>query len=445
MRRALFSRHDDSIARQHQIMILNRSFFQASTKCFPDFSHIEYRKDANHDMKSKQVERLFLQLASLLLSVSMTCFATPQSGNSGKGGTGGGGNSGSGGGGQGGQTATSQQSASPSSSSSGRIEATMLAYEASDKIATYLADQVKAYRLFIYDNQTFASLQTYDAYAATVSAFEMSFRLITTPSPEPSNLTDFTSGLQSIVGTLGALRSTSEYTAQTVDFNGDALIAQVAHRLPGSVIVPKMLLLSNNDLTFPDVNAITDADCANIQKTVPHQLGCLLKVRKKAANGGSDKDSFKELDKLFQAFFGTLMGTSVNIANKATDAKPLLLAPGGSAAENNANNPNQTMPVSLLSSIIQGHRLESELRSNKNSRVLVLQATAAGGGSRIKHNFWVELFYTTPVPTFTGGAVVSYLLIDPDNSTVEKAGVLRFIFDYGKFHGNKLEKQSNFP
>jgi hypothetical protein len=75
---------------------------------------------------------------------------------------------------------------------------------------------------------------------------------------------------------------------------------------------------------------------------------------------------------------------------------------------------------------------------------LVLEATAAGGGQRIKHNFFVEMFYTTPTPTFTGGAVVSYLLINPGDSTVVSAKVFRFTYGYGKFHSGKLETPHNF-
>jgi hypothetical protein len=79
------------------------------------------------------------------------------------------------------------------------------------------------------------------------------------------------------------------------------------------------------------------------------------------------------------------------------------------------------------------------------AQLLVLEATIAGGSSRIRHNFWVEVFYTTPTPSFNGGAVVTYLLIDPDSSYVTKSEVLRYMYNYGKFKNLKpVEKGGNF-
>src|SRR2546425_12717880 len=128
-------------------------------------------------MKSRLGTQLAIQVISLLLaSAPLASIAIAQStGGGGKGSTGGGGK-GPSGASQGDQSATAQ-SPSQSPSPSGRIESTMLSYEASEQIAAYIAHRVEGYRIFIYDSQTFATLQTYDAYAATVSAFEMSFRM----------------------------------------------------------------------------------------------------------------------------------------------------------------------------------------------------------------------------------------------------------------------------
>jgi hypothetical protein len=377
------------------------------------------------------------------------------------------GNSAGGGGSQGaGAQGVSSSGATPAS----RIEATMLAYEASDKISAHISDQIKGHTIYVYDSQTFASIQSYEAYSVTVGAFEMSFRLYTTAPPGSSFVTA-TGGIQSIVSSLAAMRSTAEYAADTVNFQTDPLIAQVANQLSTQntkVIVPKFLFLSPNDLKSS--GTITKTGCSDIAKTIPDQLGCLLLVRNDAlvaaqAGTPSQQAAFADLDKLFQVFFSTMMGTSVNLSSNISSPSPVgggggaapavgggggaapAIGGGGAPTGTSPGAPsqgNQSTTVPLLSQIIQGHRLESQFNSDSNSRILVLEATEAGGGSRIKHIFFGELFWTTPTPTFTGGAIVTYLLLDPSTSTVEKSEVLRFTVDYGKFHGKKIQTASNF-
>jgi hypothetical protein len=65
--------------------------------------------------------------------------------------------------------------------------------------------------------------------------------------------------------------------------------------------------------------------------------------------------------------------------------------------------------LSLLS-INQGHLLKSQLDANGHS---LLVEAKAGGSSGVCHNFWVELFYTTPTRSFNARLIVTYYLIDP--------------------------------
>jgi uncharacterized membrane protein YgcG len=348
----------------------------------------------------------------------------------------------------------------------------MLAYEASDKIAAHIADQVKGHTLYIYDTQTFASLQAYEASQVTVSAFEVSFGLFKSPPKGTQPQSTFETAAPVVQTALTALRSTAEYAGETVNLQTDPVIAQVANHsllLGNSVVIPKFLFVSADDLKSSDTATLqttvntsdvkASPSCADLSRTLPDQLGCLLLVRNAAATWAaagttSQQAAFAALDKLFQVFFGTLMGTSVNLSSSTS-------APaggaggggtggggtgnGGGATSNGGNQTgNQSVSVPLLSQLIQGHRLKAQFSKDTNSRVLVLEATEGGGGSRIKHIFFAELFWTTPTPTFTGGSIVTYLLIDPATSKVEKSEVLRFTVDYGKFHGNKIETASNF-
>lgn len=573
----------------------------------------------------KRTVRSLFTLMTALSLITYTCFASPRTQSKG---TGNASNNGGGQGNQGGQTGTGQGGSN--SAAGNRIEAAMLAYDASNEIAKKIAETIKpflgSHDLFIYDSQSFSSLQTYDAYAAAVSTLEADFSIVgeqvsaareqiqqgeqeverinqqilavtrktaevtrqtealtssvleteqnlfekyykvqiaagataSESTPPSSAFTTATGGIQTVLGLLGAIRSTSEYAGETVDFSLDAVIAQlVAQQLGGRVIIPKMILLSDNDLTFP--KQLSLKNCSDIANTIPHQLACLTKIRNEVASLGdansvsvttpssagtgkegagsstrtisylssqaekllsdaksasaraktardeaaravsaartaaanakdrskADKltqdaneldtlaggivseaeralsqankvlltaneatNAFAPIDKVFQAFFAGLMGASVSTTTSSGQDKAAAAGSTALSLASQAGNPaggisNPSPAGSVLSSVVLGHRLRRELSESKG-RILVLETVVAGGGQRIKHNFFAEVFYATPTPTFTGGAIVTYLLIDPSSSRVESANVFRFIYDYGKFHGKKSERASNY-
>jgi hypothetical protein len=357
----------------------------------------------------------------LLVSTSALFGQSKGSGGGSQAGGAGGGNQGGGSGGGGTPSANGQQS----SSSTSRIEASVMAYEASDKIAAHIADQVKGMKLIIYDAQSFAALQSYDAYAVTVSTLEAAFTF-GSDNKSIAGLPD----AQTIISTLAMVRSSTEYTTQPVDINLDALIAQVAHNLPASsTVVPKFLLLEHADLDSPANSDIPDHDCADIDLNIPSQLACLIRVRAESQNN----PNFTATDKLFQTFLGSLIGSS-GVAKSPAPAVPA--APATTDGVTNQNQNPSPAPPALLPSIIAGRRLRAQLNpsnDNKRARLLVLETTAAGGSYRLLHNFWVEVFWRTPTPAFNGGATVTYLLIDPFTSTVEKSEVLSYVFKYSKF------------
>jgi|HubBroStandDraft_6_1064221.scaffolds.fasta_scaffold85499_3 hypothetical protein len=409
-------------------------------------------------------------------------------------GSGAGGGSGNGGGGGGGQG--NQQAAGSSPTPSSRIEAAMLAYESSDKIAKHIADQIKGRgrRIFVYDTQSFANLQNYDSYAAAVSMFQAGFQLIGRNALNAkSTFGDTVSAVQTAVSVLQTLRSSTEFSDQSVDFQQDALTAQVAAHLDASqqLVIPKISLFaqsgsdltSNMPATILNIGTDLTVPCADLSLSVPNQMACLLNVRNAVAGqispsstdpkvikaAQANASAFEQIDKVFQVFFGAITGSSVEAGagNKQQSPTGQQSPPGqqplGAQQQgvpssvttvtnttapqtNPANGPST--PAPLLSSIIQGHRLKFQLGADSKdaspSRILVLETTAAGGGSRIRHNFFVELFWTTPDPAFSGGAVVTFLLINPNTSATEAAGVLRYIYGYGKFDAKRDQRSNNF-
>jgi hypothetical protein len=322
-----------------------------------------------------------------------------------------------------------------------RVEAAMTAYQAADTIATRISSRVSGRRIVVYDSQAFGAIQTYESYAAALKIFEASFR------QGPPVAFDGGAAAQAVVSTLTAVKSSTDFAPQPLDSNQDALVAQIVHKLEGSstVLVPKIILLKDNDLNLPaDLNDVGDTDCSNINKTVPVQLSCIIATR----NEGNNSDY---IDKLFQLFIGNILGVSVTSADKKTPAPPPDPAPAAPPSPDPAapapQSSDRTNSASLLASIIQGHRLLSNLNLelNPNTRILVLEGVSIGGSYRIRHNFWREVFWTTPDPAFNGGAIITYLLINPSTSVVEQSETLRYLYKFGNFKNmNSVDAPANF-
>lgn len=359
--------------------------------------------------------------------------------------------------GQEGQNSSAAQSNSPASST--RVEADMLAYEASDKIAGHIASNVCGHKLVIYDAQTFTSMQAYEAYSGALKVFADEFTRRAPPPTgqiQPKAVTP--EALQSIVGTITALKSSTDFQALPVNPDQDALIAQVANQVSAScskkesivtslVVLPKILLLDDSSLHDAD-DKDPYTNCNSLRKTVPRQLSCVMYLRNQVVKDAKKDSDY--LDKIFQAFVGTVLGVSTDSTVKpAKDTQQTRDDAGDSAnagaGQQASKTTDQNPTTPILASIIQGHRILSELKSSDGARLLVLEVSTAGGSYRVRHNFWVELFWTTPNPAFNGGAVVTYFLINPETSSIEKSEVLRYMFDYGKFKNlKKLEKGANF-
>jgi hypothetical protein len=262
---------------------------------------------------------------------------------------------------------------------------------------------------------------------------------------------------QAAIGALSALRSTSDYTHETVELNTDALIAQVAHSLLNhpsgpspptdgtqkavSVIIPKLVLLST---PVEYKSRGSKSDCANIASGVNEQLGCLFRVR---ASADPTDPGFPALDKTLQAFIQSLMGGAAS-SDPTTSSKDASASQDKQGVQPDkapapADSSSKSSSSSVLGNIIQGRRLRSQLGSG--THILILEATTAGGSYKTLHNFWVELVYTTPAPSYNGGAVVTYMLINSSSSVVEASDVRRVMFRYGKFKKSEKVATADTP
>ncbi len=190
-----------------------------------------------------------------------------------------------------------------SAGASYRVEEDMLAYQAADVVAAEIANNVKNQRLILYDQPTFINLQFYEAYAAEIATLESAYERITTSHASYGAL-DFpgsATAAQTIIGTLAAMRSTTDIGSQQTSSQIDAIIALLAKHLvnPSAVVVPKLLLATPFDLKI--TGAASNSDCNNINKSVPDQLACLLTVRAAAASQGNNEE-FQTLTSSFSRF-----------------------------------------------------------------------------------------------------------------------------------------------
>jgi hypothetical protein len=92
--------------------------------------------------------------------------------------------------------------------------------------------------------------------------------------------------------------------------------------------------------------------------------------------------------------------------------------------------------------VIAGKALLTSLGTDCYAQ-LSAKTIAVGGSSRTNHNFWVELFYTTPAPSYNGGAIVSYSLVSGKN-TYLAGDTLRRVYGYSKWKAEKITQPSNF-
>jgi hypothetical protein len=384
-------------------------------------------------------------------------------------GTGGGGQQtgGSGGGAQQQQAPGGQNG--PSSTSVYRVESDMAALQASDNVAAEIATEIGSENLVVYDQPTFQNLQFYEAYSTEVGLFESAYSQIIKNS-SGATLQDFAASAtaaQTIISTLAAMRSSTETSAQQTNIAVDTLTAQLANHLgAGRVLDPKLFTGGApglDDLAPPDLTKLPASNCNLVSVSIPTQLTCLLSIRAQAATANPQK--FQDVDKVFQSFLGNLLGSSV-ASSVVTPTAPVGGVGGGGAATpttttqvtapQNPGSNNNAAPltsVPIMSSVITGRRIKQQLSNftscsssgGNGTKLLVLESTAAGGAYRIRHNFWVEVFWTTPDPSFNGGAVTTYVLVDPCTSSIIKANTLRYVYGYGKPEKTvKIKSRANF-
>jgi hypothetical protein len=318
---------------------------------------------------------------------------------------------------------------SPGGGSSGPpIQSQMIAYEAVARIANQIVnDTVHAIcketgtdpcvsvtnnKILLADPATISSIAAYHSFATI--ADQLIFGYQQAQRGPVGGGHGFAAPLDvatSVMGILAAIRSTTEYSGQTFQANKAALVVELMRDfqldIPGWTNNPKF------DLLTSDVSGLNEAARGVVNK----KLSDIYSARGDVDPDHQKSAYFAQIDKNFTDLLASLQSDNGN---------------GGT----------------LLTSIIAGKALVDSLtqRSDAGTKdkyhILSVDIAAAGGGSRTRHIFWVEVFYTTPAPSYNGGAVISFRLMNREGKFLE-GRTLRYMYDYSKWAGEKVSKNSN--
>lgn len=189
------------------------------------------------------------------------------------------------------------------------------------------------------------------------------------------------------------------------------------------VVVPKLVL----DPTTAD--KVDNADCASTSNTIAGSISCLMEKRKDAE--AKSKENIRNSNKDESQLTNTILSKTNTLFDRLLYS---LSGASGKAAPSDSGK-NQLAPIQVP---------RRPLRLRRRQRRACCRPSWQGGSYRVLHNFWIELFWRTPRPAFNGGAVASYILFNPSDSTVAQARTLRFAYNYSKFGSKKMTQPDNF-
>ena len=286
----------------------------------------------------------------------------------------------------------------PASGSSGNasIETEMLSYEAMNTIAREIASRIGktsadcGQKALAQDASTIAQLTAYGAFDGTTSRLLSAYKHVFAGMVSGGAASD---ALTEVTGVLTAIRSTAAYTSQTFQPTAASMSNMLTAQL-GSLPQPVALYstASPGDLlgASVDVNKrLADIDEAQSQVTDPTKR--------------------KDLDTAYGALKTQLAAASAD--------------------------------GTMMATIIKGRALAAALQPKYC--VLNYSVEGAGGETRVAHPFLWEVFLPSPRPSYSGGAIVSFVY-STRNGTVLSGDSLRYFYGFSKLNGCKLSAASNF-
>jgi gas vesicle protein len=303
---------------------------------------------------------------------------------------------------------SSGSSAPSASQGSATIENQIIAYDVLRQIAGKIAEKVKENckcdRVLLPDPNSQSEIITARAFDVSVKALVEAYNGFG-GGGAPSIIAAAVPGLSDIASLLTAIKSSATYSNQNFQPTTQSMVTLLAIELHKKNIAVRTTNLPGN--LDDGVNEV-QTKIGNIEDAQKRAKERVQKEPKEKDKDGKDKDpadvaALSDLDKEFSAFRTALAGTS----------------PDGT----------------VLATIIKGKTLLKP--DSPPFSLLTVSVDAAGGDTKVTHLFWQELIMPTPSPSYTGGAVVSFLLTD-QNSNFQDGDMFRFMYGWSKWKSPKF-------
>jgi len=304
----------------------------------------------------------------------------------------------------GGQSGKGAGSGSGQGSSSTPFESQMMAYGAADQIALAIAKGVckritgKKVTIIVYDPTSFSSIQSYGAFEANLGILLAAY----------TKLKSDISGKEAGAGPLDIASLILQYAgASTVEnannfaLSDDAIKMSIVHYLTETSKTAGCDP-SNIGVIYPPV-AMQLAGSKGALADISSKLSTLSKAKSDAgaALAGAKKDAndpltlkFQDMNKSYDQFISSLYGKDPNSGQLG------------------------------MASILTGHDLYNLIHS-EGTYILFEEAVAGGGTQRIRKNLFTNVFWGDLI-RYSGGAIVTFALVDGPNSSVAMANTVRF-------------------
>ncbi|MGA9584716.1 MAG: hypothetical protein WBQ95_05265 [Terracidiphilus sp.] len=287
--------------------------------------------------------------------------------------------------------------AASGASGNAAIETEMLSYEAMNTIAHEIALRLGGanpsgcgQKVLMQDSSTIAQITAFEAFDVTTGRLLNSYKRTGEGFVSGGTVTDT---LSQATGILTAIRSTAAYTSQTFQPTAASMSNLMAAQL--GKLSPSFSVYSTTN----------PGDLLAASKAISDRMSELDDAQATV----TDATKRKDLDAQYTALKTQLAAAS----------------------------PDGTM----LATIIKGQALVTALSGAYC--VLNYSVDGAGGESRTAHPFFWEVLLPSPRPSYSGGAVVSFVYLTHDGKFLA-GGDLRYMFGFSKLHGCKLTEPSNF-
>jgi hypothetical protein len=330
--------------------------------------------------------------------------------------------------------ASASSSASPGSAT---IENQMITYEVLRQMAGKIAERVKAKcdcsTVLLPDSNSQSEIVTAKAFDVSVLALVHAYGEVAGPGAPPIHIeAAFAPSLSDVASLLTAIKSSAAYSNQTFQPTTQSMITLLTAALQGEVAVRTSSLPGDLDVGV----AAVQEKIGEIEEAQKEAKGRIKQKQdqedqREADRQKNSKDKDKETkDKEEAAHKGALAeiaGDKSVLADVDKEFSALRTALGGTSADG-----------TILATIIKGKTL-----LNSRYSLLTVSVDAAGGDTKVTHFFWRELIMPTPSPSYNGGAVVSFLLTDP-NGKFQDGDLLPWMYRFSKWKSPRVPKNWTF-